>query len=101
MSKFFILLEGATKSQKDAVTTYLMAKPWGVNHHFEDLWLLTGVPNEISAKGLCDEIRAVPGVGSQITMLVNRIADGASMTFWGRSAPANWEWMAKNWGKAG
>jgi hypothetical protein len=54
--------EGMTANQRDRVTLYLNNKPWDVWHWFEDMWLIAGVPDDVTKDELGKEIRSViPG----------------------------------------
>jgi hypothetical protein len=94
--KLVVSLAGYDAAVDNAVTTYLMAKPWGIWHYINNTWLIAGVPDSVTPRSLHDELEAVPGVGP-VRLVIYEVQ--GEMPYWGRATNEAWEWMSKYWGK--
>lgn len=101
MSKFIVTLDGGTIDQRNAVTNIFLKKEWRIWHWMEDLWLLSEVPDEVTAQAISEEIYAHPVLKEKVKSVVIRIPDSAVLTYWGRGSKKGWDWMAQFWGKPG
>lgn len=85
---------GATATERDAVTKLLTGKGWQVWHWFQDLWLVTVPPGDVT--DLLAVREAVKGVmsgpGRQVVIL-----DGDGNGFAGQVDTRGVPWMSDNW----
>lgn len=100
MSKFVVMLENGTREQQNAITEIFKLKGWDLWHRMEGIWLLSGIPENITSREIAEEITQTSSIGPKIK-LVLKIPDTAQMTYWGNAPKEGWEWMAKFWGKVG
>ena len=97
MNRFIVALNGGSRDQRNALTALFQAKAWPVWHYFEDLWLLSEIPENVTAKSLHSELEKIAVIGEH-SIVILKIAEGQH-EFYGRANPEGWEWMKKSWGK--
>jgi hypothetical protein len=95
--KFFYLKSdaGSVKSPND-ITDYLQKKGWKVWHWLADIWLLTGVPDDVSPRILWEDLK----VGISFPELNGVVINHDTSAYWGNLAKESWDWMRDNWGQA-
>lgn len=95
--KYIIALDSGTADARDAITNHLLAKGWKVWHWIEDLWLVSGLPDDMTPRLLWEELNAMPSV-EKVNGLVMRT--DPDLTYWGKGKRDSWKWMKEYWGKA-
>jgi hypothetical protein len=97
MSKKFVVSLHGTPLLRDPITNYLMAKGWHLWHWYADLWLLSGVPDLLTAGTLYQEMQdGIPGL---IIASLIVIEMGPELRYFGRAPKAEaWDWMKEHWG---
>jgi hypothetical protein len=98
MNRFVVALDSGNREQRNALTALFQTKAWSVWHHFEDLWLLSGVPEAVTPKSLYHELAKIAVIGKH-PVLILRVVDG-DHDYYGKTRAEGWEWMEKSWGKA-
>lgn len=101
MSKFIVSLDVGTRDQRNAVTDIFLKKGWKLWHRMEDVWLISEVPEHITAKDISLELDAHPLIGEKTKQLVIRVPDSKESSYWGRGPKDGWDWMARFWGRPG
>jgi hypothetical protein len=99
MSRFIIALNNGNREQRNVITALLQAKGWGLWHHLEDVWLICGVPDGVSARAISEEISSISLIG-QHPKLVIELPPGRA-THWGHANQEGWNWMQQFWGDPG
>lgn len=101
MKKFILVLNVGLQPTKDAITNYLRAKGWPIWHWFENLWLLSNVPDNVTAQSLSEEILALiaPIAPGPLTSHIVIDASDKPSAYFGRGPKEGWEWMLQNWGR--
>jgi hypothetical protein len=97
MSKKFVVALHGSPLLRDPITGYFSAQGWRVWHWYADLWLLSEVPDELTAGILYQGIeRAIP------TLIISSLIVlemGPELRYYGRAPKAEaWEWMKEHWG---
>lgn len=99
MSKFIITLDSGNAVKRNAITVYFQARSWAVWHHFEDMWLLNNVPDNVKSQEIYIALSQLPIIGES-SIFVMRIESTSPITYFGRGPKAGWEWLAaQNWGQ--
>lgn len=93
-SKYIIAVDGASKEVKDAITTRISGTGYGYWHWMEDIWLVAGVPDNVTPKSFSDWLEETPGC-SLLTHIVIKVDTPSS--YWGRANKQGWGWMEKYW----
>jgi hypothetical protein len=100
VSRFIITLESTGAAEQNAVTEMIQQKGWPCWHHVEGIWLIGTAPDEVTPHKICDELEAIPIIGTK-RKLVIKIPDDTPITHYGRANGEGWPWMLKYWGKVG
>lgn len=81
---------------KAGITSYLLGRGWQVWHWFDDLWLTTNLPADMTAQRLSGELeQGVAGL-SVAEFLVIQLENVPS--YYGRLNDEAWGWIAHFWG---
>jgi len=99
MNRFIVVLDVASREQRNAVTALFQSLSWPVWHHMEDVWLLANVPINITPRAISESIEKLTIVGKHRVMVV-RIPEGFS-PYWGHASGDGWKWMTEFWGQPG
>jgi hypothetical protein len=97
MSRFVVTLNAGKLEQRNAITALIQAKGWPLWHHFEDVWMIANVPDDISSKALYEEFESISVIGDH-SLLVLKVEGDPRLTHWGRTNKEGWVWMKKFWG---
>lgn len=100
MSRFIIALNAGNLEQRNAITSLIQARGWPVWHHFEDIWLVAGVPSDVTSKALYEQFQKISVIGDH-SLLVLKIEDDTTLWHWGRAHKDGWAWMKEFWGNSG
>jgi hypothetical protein len=97
MSKKFVVALHSSPNLRDPITDHFLGLGWHVWHWYADLWLLSGVPDEITAGDLLLGVeKSVPATLYSSIMAMEVPHD---VRFWGRAAKSEaWDWTAEHWG---
>jgi hypothetical protein len=95
-SNFVIVVENASKEQRDTITHRLKGTNFGLWHWIETMWLVTGVEDGVTPKSFCEWLEQTPGIDG-LTYIVLKV--NGPCPYWGRNNEKAWDWMSKNWGK--
>jgi hypothetical protein len=95
MTKFLFAINGASAPQQNALTEFIRAKGWQLWHWFNDIWLVTGIPEETSIEILRDEIYEIPTIKGCYLLIMKFRGD---ISYSGWANPEGWPWMKENWG---
>jgi hypothetical protein len=96
MNRTVLAIDRGSVDQANAITIYALARGWHVWHWLEGLWLLAGLPDEMTPPALWQEVIRLPGLLS-IRGLAFRV--GSEPLVWGGNAPESWAWLLQYWGK--
>jgi hypothetical protein len=97
MSKKFVVALHGAPHLRDPLTLRLSIRGWRVWHWYADLWLLSEVPDELTAGTIYQEIeRELPEL---ITSSLLVLEMGPEMRYYGRAPMSEaWTWMKEYWG---
>jgi hypothetical protein len=97
MSKKFVVVLNGAPHFRDLITEHFTAAGCRVWHWYADLWLLSEVPDELTAGALYQEIeQAVP---TMIFSTLIVLEMGPELRYYGRAPKAEaWDWMRQYWG---
>lgn len=93
--KFLVALDFSTAQEQTVLTELFLGKGWEVWHWLADLWLLSNVPEDVTASNVTELARSFPGL--RLRKLVVMQIDGDPV-FWGAITKDAWPWMRNNWG---
>jgi hypothetical protein len=100
MGKYMVIaLNNGTAEQRQALSDFVDAKPWGYWHWFHDLWILPskGTPPGLTATALYEEIEKVPAL-KKATILV--LGFDRPPEYFGKANKDGWKWMEEHGGRA-
>ena len=97
--RFIIVVEDATKEQKDTITNRIKGLEkhgYGYWHRMENMWLVTQIVETVTPKSFCTWLEKTPGI-DKLTYIVFEV-NGES-PYWGRGNKESWDWMSESWGE--
>jgi hypothetical protein len=97
MSKKFVVALHAAPHLRDPITKYLEGRGWRVWHWYADLWLLSEVPEELTAGTVHQAIEQSFPLVIASSLIVLEM--GSELRYYGRAPVAEaWPWMKEYWG---
>ncbi|MES1934325.1 hypothetical protein T35B1_17051 [Salinisphaera shabanensis T35B1] len=91
-NRFILVVDDATKEQRDEITRFFKEQQTGYWHWFKDTWLITDISQRWNSVSLRDAIqRLVPGVNT----LILKVESGTDWAAFGRKE--QFEWLHKTW----
>jgi hypothetical protein len=97
--RIIIAVNGSTASSadKNALTAFFQGKGLQVWHWFDELWLISDVPDDTDVRAFTKEISAIPGFGQKGAQFVVIGVNGDS-PYYGWAKRESWDWMKEHWG---
>jgi hypothetical protein len=95
--RMVLALDRIAVVEENTITIWIQGQGWHQWHWLPCVWLLAGVPGELTPRSLWDEIRGLPGL-YQVRGVVFTLSDPP--VFWGNNAKESWQWMQQFWGQA-
>ena len=92
--QYVIAIEGGSKELRDAITRRLAGAGYGYWHWMEDVWLVSGVPDDVTPQTMSEWLEKTPYFANTHCLII-RV--GTPTSYWGRNVKDSWEWMSKNW----
>jgi hypothetical protein len=88
--RFLIAVDGLDRAGRNTVTHLLQDKRWPLWHWFEDLWLVAGVPGEVTPMAIAQEISKLLNRPNLLVLELSKI----NLTGFVPDLAA--DWLAKN-----